>query len=187
MAQLAMFGAPIPPPKGFKYLPEFITPGEERELIGHVSALPLAPYAQPGKGEAAGQIFYAKRRVYNFGEEAEPFPDWLIPLRDKAAQFAGDEGSDLVQAHLIEYSPGSPIGWHRDAPPYDKVIGVSLHSSCRFQLRRERADGKWDRFEITAEPRSIYVMAGEARSVWQHGIPPVENLRYSITFRTKPR
>lgn len=177
-----LFGPPLPKPEGFRYQSEFITPEEEKELIAHVSALPLAPY----KHEVEGQVYEGKRHVYNFGGSAPPFPDWLIPLRDRAAAFAGDDGPDIVQAHLIEYSPGAPIGWHRDAPPYDKVIGVSLLNSCRFQLRRKHADGKWDRFEITAEPRSIYVMAGPARSEWQHGIPPVENLRYSITFRTIP-
>ncbi|MBV9159339.1 MAG: alpha-ketoglutarate-dependent dioxygenase AlkB [Candidatus Kaiserbacteria bacterium] len=177
-----LFGPPTPEPQGFKYQKEFITREEERMLIEHVAALPLAPYQH----EVEGQVYEGKRRVYNYGEENEPFPDWLQPLREKVAAFAGHRRDELVQAHLIEYSPGAPIGWHRDSPPYEKVVGVSLLSPCRFQLRRKRADGKFDRFEITAEPRSIYVMAGESRSVWQHGIPPVEHLRYSITFRTNP-
>ena len=183
MAQLDLFGSPIPPPQGFKYERDFITPEEERTLIERISALPLAPYQY---GEYA-----AKRRVYNYGllsdgTKADPFPDWLIPFRDRAAAFAGNKPDDIIQAHLIEYSPGSPIVWHRDAPPYDKVIGISLLSPCRFQLRRERKDGGWDRYEIEAEPRSAYVMAAQARSQWQHGIPPVTELRYSVTFRTIP-
>lgn len=182
MAQLDLFGSPVPPPRGFIYARDFITPDEERLLIERISELPLAPYQY---GE-----YQAKRRVYNYGRlsdgtEAEPLPDWLIPFRDRAARFAGNDPEDIAQAHLIEYSPGSPIGWHRDSPPYDKVIGISLRSPCRFMLRREK-DGDWERYEIEAEPRSAYVMAGPARSQWEHSIPPVEELRYSVTFRTIP-
>jgi len=130
-----MFGPPTPVPKGFRYQKEFITPAEEAALIAEFQKLELKPF-QFGEYEA-------KRRVTNFGDNGVPFPDWLTPLKNKAAKWAGFLPSDIIQAHLIEYSPGSPIGWHRDSPPYDSVIGVSLKSSCRFQLRRERADHKW--------------------------------------------
>jgi hypothetical protein len=172
-----LFGPPIPTPAGFGYKPDFISPQEEQALIGQVAALPLAPY-QYGEYEA-------RRRVCNFGEGELAFPDWLLKLRGKAAVFAKCDPESIVQAHIIEYSPGSRIGWHRDAPPYEMVIGISLAGSCRFQLRRKLPNGKWDRFEIEALPRSIYVMKGPARSQWQHGIPPVDHLRYSITLRTR--
>jgi len=183
MAQLDLFGSPVPPPKGFQYQRDFITPEEEHFLIAQIQSLPLAPY-QYGEYEA-------KRRVYDYGfaregREVEPFPEWILPFRERAAHFAGEAPERIAQAHLIEYSPGSPIGWHRDSPPYEKVIGISLLSSCRFLLRRERRDGGWDRYEIEAEPRSGYVMAGPARSQWEHSIPPVSELRYSVTFRTIP-
>ena len=177
-----LFGDPIPPPEGFKYKDEFITPSEEKEFICQIASLPLAPY-QYGEYEA-------KRRVYTFGllkegTMGDPFPAWLAGIRGRAAKFAGESDPEaIVQAHLIEYSPGSPIGWHRDSPPYQKVVGISLLSECRFQLRRERKGGGWDRFELQALPRSIYLMSGPARSEWQHAIPPVEHLRYSMTFRT---
>jgi alkylated DNA repair dioxygenase AlkB len=106
-------------------------------------------------------------------------------IRIRAAKWAGFQPDDLIQAHIIKYETGAPIGWHRDAPPYNAVIGISLNTPCRFQMRHRKADGSFDRFETIAEPRSIYLLSGPARSNWQHGIPPVSDLRYSITFRTK--
>lgn len=178
-----------PAPAGFRCEAEFITEDEERALIEDIAKLPLQPY----RHEVDGKVYEGKRRVYNYGlsaqagEQNEPFPDWLIPLRDKAASWAGHAGEDLVQAHLIEYSPGTPIGWHRDAPPYKEVIGISLNNPCRFILRRRTGKGAFDKFETIAEPRSIYLLSGPARSEWEHGIPPVKDLRYSITFRTLPK
>ena len=110
-------------------------------------------------------------------------PDWLRPFRDRAARFAGLPTDDLVQALLIRYDPAAGIGWHKDRPMFGDVVGVSLGSATRFRFRRK--SGKtWERAELLVEPRSIYLLRGPARDAWEHSIPPVDTLRYSITMRT---
>ena len=137
--------------------------------------------------------YTGKRRVVSYGwrydfthqklSQAEAIPDFLLPFRDRAAAFAGLDAEAIRHALLTEYSPGAPIGWHKDRPQFDKVVGISLLSSCVFRFRRKAGRG-WERASITAEPRSAYLLDGPARTEWEHSIPPVETLRYSITFRS---
>jgi alkylated DNA repair dioxygenase AlkB len=124
------------------------------------------------------------RYDYNGGgiKTADPIPEFLAPLRDRAAAFAALPSEQLVAALVTEYKPGAAIGWHRDRPHYGDVIGVSLLAPCTFRLRRKR-DGGWDRASLRADPRSIYLMRGPSRDEWEHSIPAVEALRYSVTFR----
>jgi alkylated DNA repair dioxygenase AlkB len=109
-----------------------------------------------------------------------------LAVRERAAHFAGLEPSALEHALLIEYAPGAGIGWHKDRPAFDDVIGISLLSPCRFRLRRKCGD-RWERRSFTAEPRSAYLLRGPSRADWEHSIPPLEMLRYSITFRSMSR
>ena len=135
----------------------------------------------------------ARRRVIQYGwkysfesfrmTQGPELPECLEPVRDRAAQFVGIAPADLSEALVTEYSPGAAIGWHRDAPGFGTVVGVSLLSSCRFRFRRGTTRA-WETTELLLRPRSIYVLAGPARSGWQHSIPAVGELRYSITFRT---
>ena len=110
-------------------------------------------------------------------------PDFLLPVRARAAAFAGLAPDALAHALVIEYSSGAGIGWHRDRPAFDDVIGISLLSPCTFRMRRKQGS-RWERRSLAAQPRSLYAMSGDARHVWEHSIPPVEAQRYSITFRT---
>jgi len=106
-----------------------------------------------------------------------------LPLRERAAEFAGLEPQALEHALLIEYRPGAGIGWHRDRPQFGDVIGISLLASCTFRLRR-KINATWIRRTLTAEPRSAYLLRSGSRTEWEHSIPPLETLRYSVTFRT---
>src|SRR5262249_45751079 len=134
-----------------------------------------------------------KRRTVSFGlhydfnggglKRADELPEFLQAVRARAAAFAGINSSELQHALLIEYGPGAAIGWHRDRPQFGGVVGIPLLGPCSFRLRRKRGD-KWERRSILAEPRSGYLLRGPARSEWEHSIPPVDRLRYSITFRT---
>ena len=110
-------------------------------------------------------------------------PTFLLPLRAKVAAFAGREQGRLEHVLVTEYSPGAAIGWHRDRPEFEEVIGISLGALCLFRLRR-KSGMRWDRLSIELQPRSAYLLCGAARTDWQHSIPPVDKLRYSITFRT---
>ena len=135
----------------------------------------------------------ARRRVIHYGvkysfetfkaSEGPPIPDFLLPVRFRAADFAGLNPDQLAEALITEYSPGAAIGWHRDAPPFGDVVGISLLSGCRFRFRRGMVRA-WETREFLLAPRSAYVLRGPARKEWEHSIPPVKELRYSITFRT---
>ena len=186
----SLFDAHVP--DGFLHRDDFITPDEEARLVADLATIEFATFEMRG--------VVARRRVAFFGGSyepgtapAQPLPDFLVPLRDRVAAWAGVDGEALAMALVNEYRPGSPIGWHRDAPQYDIVAGVSLRSSCRMKFRpyvppRAAASGGGRRreatHEIVLEPRSAYVMTGAARSAYEHHIPAVTSLRYSITFRT---
>jgi alkylated DNA repair dioxygenase AlkB len=171
-------------PEGLRYVDDFVSREMEQYLVQHVAALPLQPF-QFGQYEG-------KRRIALFGYryeytppkmwEAEPIPDWLVGIAAKVEKFSG-RGTKIAQVLCTEYEVGVGIGWHRDRPHFDRIFGLSLGSACRFRFRR-RSQSKFERFTFQAQPRSLYMMAGDARSLWEHSIPGVDALRYSITFRT---
>ena len=171
-------------PAGFKYQPDLISKETERTLAEQIAGLPLKEFEFQG--------FLGKRRIVSFGwrydfnggglQKTEDLPTFLLPVREQAAAFAGMPPERLQQVLLTEYKPGVQIGWHKDRSVFGEVIGVSLLSSCTFRLRRKLGT-KWERASIVAEPRSAYLLSGPARTEWEHSIPAVEALRYSITFR----
>ncbi|MEA3066146.1 MAG: hypothetical protein QOJ27_2607 [Sphingomonadales bacterium] len=183
--QLSLFGAAPAPPEGLVYAPGFIGAEEEGDLAGRIADLPFRPFEFHG--------FTGNRRTVSFGlhyafdgsglREAEPIPFWLQPLRARAAAWAGCEPEAFVHALVIEYAPGAGIGWHRDRPVFGDVVGLSLLAPAPLRFRR-KAGSKWQRFTLTAEPRSAYLLRGEARHEWEHSIPQLETLRYSVTLRT---
>lgn len=173
-------------PPGFKYQPDFLSTNEERELLDRFAALPFEPFQF--------QSYVGNRRVVSFGwqydfvtrelRKATEMPPFLLPLRDRAARLADLRPDDLEHVLLTEYAAGAGIGWHRDKAEFGEVVGISLLSACRFRLRRKNEAG-WERVSIMAEPRSAYLLRGPARTEWEHSIPAVETLRYSITFRNR--
>jgi alkylated DNA repair dioxygenase AlkB len=184
--QLNMFEDPPPAaPSGLVYAPGFVDAAEESALAERIESLPFKPFEFHG--------FTGNRRTVSFGmhyafdgsglREAEPIPDWLQPLRARAAALAGLEPEAFVHALVIEYSPGAGIGWHRDRPVFGDVVGISLLAPAPLRFRR-KTGSKWERFTLTAEPRSAYLLRGEARHQWEHSIPQLETLRYSLTLRT---
>jgi alkylated DNA repair dioxygenase AlkB len=182
--QLGLFQSASPMPEGFRYASDAIGAAEEARLVAAFADLPFKEFEFHG--------FLGKRRVVPFGsrydynggglQTADPIPEFLLPLRDRAAAFAGLPCERLQQALVTEYMPGAAIGWHRDRPHYGDVIGVSLLAPCTFRMRRKR-DGGWERAALRLDPRSIYLMRGPSRDEWEHSIPAMEELRYSVTFR----
>ena len=179
-----MFGELPRLPEGFRYGAELLSPDEERALISTSEALPFREFEFRG--------FLGKRRTVSFGwrydfnvrelQPTETIPAFLLALRHKAAEFAGLAENDLQHALVTEYSAGTAIGWHRDRPEFADVIGVSLGAPCLFRFRRKQGT-RWERASIELQPRSAYLLRGQVRWDWQHSIPPVDMLRYSITFR----
>ena len=171
-------------PEGFRYEREIITRDEEAALVERIREVPLQAFDFHG--------FLGKRRVKSFGwhydfdtealKQTEPIPDFLLGVRDKAARFA-DLTPDEIQHILVTEYDHAGIGWHRDKANFEDIIGVSLLAPCTFRLRR-KVGTKWERISLEAEPRSAYLMRGPSRTEWEHSIPEVEGVRYSITFRT---
>src|SRR5919112_3966220 len=175
-------------PTGFRYIPSLLSEDQERELLQRVEGL------QFDEVRMHGQV--ARRVVRHFGFQyafesaaitpGPPIPDWLTEVRDHAAQLLDVSPAALAEVLVTYYPPGATIGWHRDAPVFGDVVGLSLGSACL--LRFQRGQGEQRRvFEQFLEPRSAYVLAGPSRSAWQHSIPAVTEERYSITFRTLRR
>lgn len=190
-SQPDLFGSSPPAaplPSGLRYETDFLDAAQEAALLRQLQALPLAPMKYQG--------FTALRRVVSYGgqydfsaqrlNEAEPLPDWLKPLREQAGVWLGISPDRFTQALVAEYRPGTPLGWHRDVPDFEDVVGISLLNEAvmRFRPYPPTAPKRADVIKLTLAPRSIYLLRGPARWEWQHSVAPTKSLRYSITFRT---
>jgi alkylated DNA repair dioxygenase AlkB len=181
-------GPSLPP--GMRYALEFLDVAAEAALLEHVRALPLQ--------NAAYLQYTARRRTVSYGgkydfssqrlNEAPPIPAWLQDLKVRGARWAGLDPDEISQALVSEYVPGTPLGWHRDVPDFESIVGISLGGHARMRLRRY-PPVKPARAELMLElaPRSIYTLQRDARWQWQHAVSPTKALRYSITFRTSRR
>jgi alkylated DNA repair dioxygenase AlkB len=187
--QATLFDVPAQLPHGLLYRPRFISAEDEGALLKEIAALPFK--------EARFHQYTARRRVVRYGEgyddyeDDDPrleFPQFLVPLRRRLAELAHVHETEFAHALVTQYQPGTPIGWHRDAPHFAVVAGISLAGSCvmRFRPRGMKPDKK-NIVALELEPRSAYVMKGPIRWDWQHSIPPTKALRYSITMRTLVR
>jgi alkylated DNA repair dioxygenase AlkB len=178
-------------PDGFIYRRNFISEVEEYQLIREIQKLHLTPFKY--------YQFTGKRRTASFGWQYEfgkteittapDLPAFLLPVRTRAGKVFDIDPNSLAQLSIIEYSTGSPIGWHRDIPHFGVVIGISLGAACRMRFRkydrvRSKNSKRDEILAIELQPRSIYLMSGASRQIWQHSIPPVKELRYSIMMRT---
>ena len=182
-AQPDLFAPPLL--DGLRHVEALIDAGEEAGLLAELAALDLSPFRFQG--------WVGKRLTVSFGwrydfDDASfaataPVPDWLLPLRARAAAFARLDPEALMQAMVTRYDPGAGIGWHRDRPLFEDVIGVSLGAPAVLRLRRRRPGG-FERRALPRAPRSAYHLAGEARHGWEHSIAPIEATRWSITFRS---
>jgi alkylated DNA repair dioxygenase AlkB len=185
-SQASLFPAALP--AGLTYRAEFISRDEEHELLELIRELPLR--------EAQYQQYTARRRTVNYGfaydfthqrkNPAPPIPEFLSPLRERAAQWAAVAPDEFVQALIAEYSPGTPLGWHRDVPDFELIVGISLGGVARIRFRPYpwKPERRTEVFALELEPRSAYILRDAARWGWQHSIPPTKVLRHSITFRT---
>jgi len=191
-SQAPLFAAPTPHlPEGMVYQPAFLSPEEESHLPHVAAGLPLKEMNYRG--------YTARRRVASYGgqydfqarrlEPTAQLPAALEPLRAKVAGWLGVAPELLVHALVAEYREGTPLGWHRDVPDFEDVVGVSLLSEAvmRFRPYPSRQPKKADILRLVVEPRSIYLLRGAARWAWQHSVSPTPSLRYSITFRTSRR
>lgn len=184
-----LFEADLPP--GFSHRDEFLTVDEEAHLVAAIGTVEFSAFEMRGVAARRRVAFFGS--AYGAADVTPLMPDFLLPVRERLAGWAGVGAATFAMALINEYPPGAPIGWHRDAPQYEMVAGVSLLSACRMKLRpylRPAARGarplgrRSATHEICLQPRSAYLMTGDARNSYEHHIPAVNALRYSITFRT---
>lgn len=180
---LDLFGSPVVP--GLSYRSDFLTAAEEYAFIKQLDDVNLTPFRfhqWTGKRvtQSYGWSYDFERGTF---AKADPIPEWLGDVKARAAQFAALEPDDLVQTLLIRYDPGAGIGWHRDRPVFEHVVGISLGNPATLRLRRRR-DAGFDRASIAIAPRSIYHLCGDVRHIWEHSIAPMDVPRWSITFRS---
>jgi alkylated DNA repair dioxygenase AlkB len=188
---LNLFEGSAKVPDGFIYHLNFVSEAEEQELIREIQKLHLTPFKY--------YQFTGKRRTVSFGWQYEfgtseitiapDMPAFLLPVRTRAETLFNIDPNSLIQTSIIEYSTGSPIGWHRDIPHFGVVVGISLGAACRMRFRkynrlRSKNLNRDEILSIELQPRSVYLMSGASREIWQHSIPPVKELRYSIMMRT---
>lgn len=178
-----LFDAPLLP--GLAYHEDFISEAEHAALLDRLQAMDLAPFRFHGwTGNRRTQSFGWR---YDFEDSSftptEPFPDWLEPLRGKAAGFAEVEPDDIHHALIARYDPGAGIGWHKDRDVFERVVGLSFANSDTLRFRQRTPEG-FHRVNLEVEPRSAYFLSGPARWEWEHRIVPSDRLRFSITFRT---
>src|SRR5262245_32726791 len=189
MEQGELFEIPQRLPEGMIYQPDFITPDEETALLIEIGNLPLS--------EAKYKEYTAKRRIVSYGGSydfssnelipAGPIPPFLHPLRERIAEWVEVSASQFTHTLIAEYKTGTQLGWHRDVPDFEIIVGVSLQGSCRMRLRPypPQKGRRAANLYLDLAPRSAYAMRGPARWLWQHSIEPTKTTRYSITFRTR--
>jgi alkylated DNA repair dioxygenase AlkB len=178
-------------PPGMVYQRAVLTPAEECHLLECFGALEF--------NEAQYKEWSAKRRIVSYGGrydfsrnkllQAEPIACFLLPLRNRIAAWSGIPAEKFAHALIAEYSPGTQLGWHRDIPDFESIVGVSLSGAARMRLRPyPPPKGRCPQAKaLDLEPRSAYLLSGPARWQWQHAISPTKTLRYSVTFRTLAR
>jgi alkylated DNA repair protein (DNA oxidative demethylase) len=170
---------------GLRYEEDLINEAEEKTILDRLMTLELAPFRFHG--------FVGNRKTQSFGwrydfddasfTRTEAVPEWLQPVRERAAQIAGVQPHDFVHVLLARYDPGAGIGWHRDRDVFDKVVGISVNTAATLRFRQRTGSG-FRRASLRVEPRSAYLISGESRWEWEHSIAPGDRLRFSITFRT---
>jgi alkylated DNA repair protein (DNA oxidative demethylase) len=173
-------------PAGLRYAAELLTDHQEQRLLTAAAAYDFRDVVLHGQAAKRTACHFGMGYEYDSGRVVPglPMPPELIDLRAACAGWAGVDPERLVEALVTRYPSGAAIGWHRDAPVFGSpVVGVSLLSACTMRFQR-RAGGQRRVFELALQPRSGYLLTGAARATWQHSIPPVPDLRYSITFRT---
>ncbi len=178
-------------PEGFRYAEDFLSPAEEAALLREIERLPFA--------NARYKEWTAQRRIVSYGgrydfsanelKPAGPIAPFLLDLRFAAAQFVGLPAEELTHALVAEYRAATQLGWHRDVPEFEAVVGVSLLGAARMRLRRypHVVGSRSPSLAVDLAPRSVYSLTGPARWGWQHAISPTPGLRYSITFRSLRR
>jgi DNA oxidative demethylase len=187
-------------PKGFLYVPELITSAEEHALLDWFEA-----------SRAWQDVVFrgqkARRRAMSFGARyltqgrqllpAPPLPPELAPYRDRMVEaaeaglgpdlaLAGRTMADFALCTALHYPPAGAIGWHADNRVFGPtVLSLSLGTSARLQLLPMTDGGRpATPFEVELAPRSLFVLAGDARATWRHRVLPVAHERYSLTVRS---
>ena len=180
---LDLFDAPVLP--GLTLISDLVSPDEEQGLMRRIDGAGLSPFRFHGWTGKRLTVSYGWTYDFESGRlcRGDPLPGWLLPFRDRAAHFAALPPDDLVQALLIRYDPGAGIGWHKDRPVYEYVVGLSLGAPATMRFRR-RHGNSFKRVNVPLAPRGAYLLSGKSRHEWEHSIAAMDHTRWSVTFRS---
>jgi alkylated DNA repair dioxygenase AlkB len=174
---------------GFSLRLNYLSGEEENQLLAHV------------EGGAWETDWRRRIQQYGLGYSGthgqspgwlRDFPEWLLSLAGRVAHEAEFERFP-ENCVINEYIPPLGIGPHRDYGAFGPTIAcVSLGSDIVVDFIDP---SRHLRVPIQVPARSLWVITGEARSVWQHGIAArlsdtfngqrrQRSRRISITFRT---
>lgn len=179
---------------GLHYIPDFITPEEQIQLVTAVDA---APWRNDLKRRVQhyGYVYDYRAKTVLPEHYLGPLPEWLQKIADRLfAQTDGKFSETPVQAIVNEYRPNQGISWHYDSLAFGPEIAtLSLlepwHMEFHPRYDRERTFGEKDSL---LETGSCLIMTGPSRYKWFHSIPRlnkeknghVRGRRLSLTFRT---
>jgi alkylated DNA repair dioxygenase AlkB len=167
-------------PSGLKLVVDVISPDEEASLIALIEAAGLVyPPYDPGNRRASASYGYKYDYATDSFRKCPEMPEAFLRLREKAAALAGVRPDDIPEVLLNRYEEGAVIQPHRDKPQWEHVVGISLGEAVPMHFTR---DG--EAIDVMLPPRSMYLLADDARYVWDHSLPPAPGTRYSITYRS---
>lgn len=177
-----LFGhCPVP---GLQTFPDILTREEIERLEHRVQGMTLKPYEH---GE-----WIANRLVAHYScpthqaysdDTIHDIPRWMIGVRNRIVAAAGLAPRSFIQFSVSVYPPGAGIGWHRDMPPFRRIIGVSIGAPSTMRFRQKTPEGAWRRYNLPLTPGCVYAITQDARSRWEHSIAPVKAWRASFTTR----
>ena len=176
---------------GLKYIPNFITRAEEKNLINSINS---ATWLKDLKRRVQhyGYKYDYRARALNYSMYLGDLPEWTAPFikRIRRENLIKEDPDQLI---VNEYLPGQGIANHVDCQPcFDETIfSLSLGSTCLMDFVNIQSK---DEMALLLEPRSLLVMTSEARYGWSHGIAGRKSDEYkgqnfsrttriSLTFR----
>jgi DNA oxidative demethylase len=167
---------------GLRFATEVLTPPEEVALIELIEGAGLSYSAYDPDNPRSSRSFGWK---YDFLNDTfvpcDQIPEGFDAIAAKAAALAGLDPQGFAECLLNRYEPGAIIQPHLAKPVWEHVVGISLGAAATMVFRHPES-GEERPLQLPA--RSMYLLADDARYVWQHSLPPMQGTRYSITFRS---
>ena len=191
LLQSVLFEMPAPAVSGLTFMNDYIDTTSEAELIQAIDAQPWRNDLKR-RVQHYGYAYDYRARSITPASRLGPLPPWLEAYCARLHQ-AGIFAEMPDQVIINEYQPGQGIAPHTDCVPCfgATIASLSLGSPCMMDFTNGKTGEK---LLHLLEPRSLLILTGDARYVWQHAIAPRKTDRHygqtiqrarriSLTFR----